>query len=212
MPDIQAFRGYRYDLGHVGSLSDVVAPPYDVIDEQLAGRAVQTSSGELRATDPQPSGTGRRRPANRYSRAARLWKNWTSEGVLRQEADPASTCTTRRSSTRGSRLVRRGMLCAVRLERFRRGKHLSRTKRRTPGPKADRLRLLGRCGVKLSPIFGVYPDPENVCQDLLEAAVAGQIPLEAATDEGVVHRLWPVTDVKVIAGRSRPPWPAAPCS
>ena len=35
MPEIQAFRGIRYDLGHVGSLSDVVAPPYDVIDETL---------------------------------------------------------------------------------------------------------------------------------------------------------------------------------
>jgi len=30
MPAIQAFRGIRYDLGHVGSLSRVVAPPYDV--------------------------------------------------------------------------------------------------------------------------------------------------------------------------------------
>ena len=35
MPDIQAFRGLRYDLGHVGALSDVVAPPYDVIDPAL---------------------------------------------------------------------------------------------------------------------------------------------------------------------------------
>ena len=35
MPEIQAFRGLRYDLGHVGSLSDVVAPPYDVIDPAL---------------------------------------------------------------------------------------------------------------------------------------------------------------------------------
>ena len=35
MPDIQAFRGIRYDLGHVGSLSEVVAPPYDVIGPDL---------------------------------------------------------------------------------------------------------------------------------------------------------------------------------
>ncbi len=35
MPQIQAFHGLRYDLGHVGSLSDVIAPPYDVIDGQL---------------------------------------------------------------------------------------------------------------------------------------------------------------------------------
>ena len=35
MPEIQAFRGLRYDLGHVGRLSDVIAPPYDVISTEL---------------------------------------------------------------------------------------------------------------------------------------------------------------------------------
>ena len=35
MADIRAFRAFRYDLGRVGSLSDVVAPPYDVIDPAL---------------------------------------------------------------------------------------------------------------------------------------------------------------------------------
>ena len=35
MPSIQAFHGIRYDLGHVGALSDVIAPPYDVIDEAM---------------------------------------------------------------------------------------------------------------------------------------------------------------------------------
>jgi len=35
MAEIRAFRGVRYDLGRVGALSDVVAPPYDVIDPAL---------------------------------------------------------------------------------------------------------------------------------------------------------------------------------
>src|SRR5437763_1344746 len=35
MADIRAFRGFRYDLGRVGTLSDVIAPPYDVIDATL---------------------------------------------------------------------------------------------------------------------------------------------------------------------------------
>src|SRR5688500_12614519 len=35
MPTIQAFRGLRYDLGHIGSLSDVVTPPYDVISPEF---------------------------------------------------------------------------------------------------------------------------------------------------------------------------------
>ena len=35
MPEIQAFRGIRYNLGRVGELSDVVTPPYDVIGPEL---------------------------------------------------------------------------------------------------------------------------------------------------------------------------------
>ena len=35
MAEVQAFRAFRYDLGRVGTLSDVIAPPYDVIDAAL---------------------------------------------------------------------------------------------------------------------------------------------------------------------------------
>ena len=35
MVQIEAFHGLRYDLAHVGSLSDVIAPPYDVIDPEF---------------------------------------------------------------------------------------------------------------------------------------------------------------------------------
>ena len=43
MADIRAFRGFRYDLGRVGSLSDVVAPPYDVIDPSLQQKLYDAS-------------------------------------------------------------------------------------------------------------------------------------------------------------------------
>ncbi len=53
MPVIQAFRGIRYDLGHVGSLSNVIAPPYDVIDAELQHAALREASGKRRAADSQ---------------------------------------------------------------------------------------------------------------------------------------------------------------
>ena len=34
MPNIQPFEGLRYNLAQVGNLSDVIAPPYDVISPQ----------------------------------------------------------------------------------------------------------------------------------------------------------------------------------
>ena len=43
MVQIEAFQGLRYDLAHVGSLSDVVAPPYDVIDPDLRYNVIKKS-------------------------------------------------------------------------------------------------------------------------------------------------------------------------
>ena len=48
MPNIAAFRALRYNLGHVGSLSDVIAPPYDVIGPELQDRLLgETQRGSL---------------------------------------------------------------------------------------------------------------------------------------------------------------------
>src|SRR4051794_8015453 len=43
MPDVRPFRGVRYDMTRVGAMSDVVAPPYDVIDPALQERLYQAS-------------------------------------------------------------------------------------------------------------------------------------------------------------------------
>jgi uncharacterized protein (DUF1015 family) len=67
------------------------------------------------------------------------------------------------------------------------------------GPKMDRLMLTAVCKANLSQIFGIYPDPSGEAQSRLEAAVTDQTPIEANDHLGVVHRLWPVTDVEVIS-------------
>jgi len=38
MADIRAFRATRYDLGRTGALAEVIAPPYDVIDQALSDK------------------------------------------------------------------------------------------------------------------------------------------------------------------------------
>ena len=35
MPNIQPLAAWRYNPARVGQLTDVIAPPYDVIDDQL---------------------------------------------------------------------------------------------------------------------------------------------------------------------------------
>ena len=88
MPELHAFRGLRYDLGHVGALSDVVAPPYDVIDS-----ALQTALYERHPANVIRLILNRAEPGDadddaRYARAAQFLKNWVREGVLSSRSRP----------------------------------------------------------------------------------------------------------------------------
>jgi uncharacterized protein (DUF1015 family) len=197
MPDISAFRGIRYDLGRVGSLSDVVAPPYDVIDTELQHALYDRHPANVVRLILNRDLPGDDEHANRYSRAARLLRSWLREGVLFTESDPAIYVYDQEFEYSGTRHTRRGFMCRVRLETFGQG-HIYPHEETHSRAKADRLRLLSACKANLSPVFGLYPDPQNEAQNILERTVAGTPPLEATDHLGVVHRMWPVTDVALI--------------
>ena len=134
---------------------------------------------------------------NRYTRAARLMRTWQREGVLFTEADPAIYVYHQVFNEGGTTYTRRGFMCRVRLERFGEG-NIYPHEETHGAAKADRLKLWSACKANLSQIFGLYPDEENEAQNMLEAAIAGVAPLEATDHLGVVHRIWPVTDVATI--------------
>lgn len=197
MPDIAAFRGIRYDLGHVGSLSDVIAPPYDVIDAELQQQLYDQSDFNCTRLILGKDQDGDDDSSNRYTRAAKYLKDWLRDQVLFTEGDPALYVYHQEFTEAGQTFTRRGFMCRTKLEPFGEG-NIYPHEETHGGAKADRLKLWQNCKANLSQIFGLYPDPENTAQDLLEAAIVGVTPLEATDHLGVVHRLWPVTDVDVI--------------
>jgi len=197
MPSISAFRGIRYDLGHVGSLSDIVAPPYDVIDPELQDQLYKKHPANVVRLILNRDEPGDDEHSNRYTRAARFLRNWLREGVLFTEGDPAIYVYHQEFEERGQRFTRRGFMCRTRLERFGEG-NIHPHEETHSGAKADRFKLWKACRANLSQIFGLYPDPENEAQSILEAAIVGQTPLVATDHLGVVHRVWPVTDISVI--------------
>lgn len=197
MADIQAFRGIRYDLGHVGSLADVIAPPYDVINEELQDSLYKKHPANvvrliLNRSEP---GDG---PDDKYKRAAKFLHHWIDEGVLVEENQPAIYVYHQIFEFGGTTYARRGFMARIRLERFGEGNIYPHEETHSAA-KADRLKLTSHCKANLSQIFGIYPDPENEAQELLEQAAAGLTPLEATDHLGVVHRMRVVTDLQVIA-------------
>ena len=87
MADIRAFRAHRYDLGRVGALSDVVAPPYDVIDAALQQGLYDRSPYNVIRLELNKEEAGDSANKNRYTRAGQFLRDWQQEGVVQQSFD-----------------------------------------------------------------------------------------------------------------------------
>src|SRR5262245_11216471 len=157
MADIQAFRAFRYDLGRVGALSDVVAPPYDVIGPELQDALYRKSEYNVVRLDLSKDEPGDGESNNRYTRAAGTLRDWLRDGVLQQDSARGLYVYEQEFAVEGRKYTRRGFLARVRLEPFGEGKIYAHEET-MPGPKADRLALFRATGMNLSPVFGLYPD------------------------------------------------------
>jgi uncharacterized protein (DUF1015 family) len=135
---------------------------------------------------------------NRYTRAAACLRDWQRDDVLVQDSARALYVYHQEFEAEGRRYTRRGFLARVRLERFGEGR-IYPHEETMAGPKADRLKLFRAAAMNLSPVFGLYPDPQGEVQALLDRAVGRALPLEATDHLGVVSRLWPVTDQHVVS-------------
>ncbi len=197
MPEIQAFRGLRYNMAQIGSLSDCIAPPYDVVDGKLQDHLYGLSPFNfLRLELNRPESDDVDDNAI-YQRAARIYRNWRNDGVLQMEPDPAIYVYHQEFVVDGEPLVRRGFMARVRLQRFGEGNIYPHEQTHAKA-KDDRLRLTRATQANLSQIFGLYPDEENRVQEILETAIAGKHGIEATDHLGVVHKMWPVTDLGII--------------
>jgi len=197
MPKISAFRGIRYNLAQVGSLSNVVAPPYDVVDAALQAQLYAASPYNfirLELTKPEPGDTD---PEAVYKRAATLFRQWCRDGVMQTEPDPAIYVYHQIFDHSGLTYTRRGFMARIELVRFGEGNIYPHEQTHAKA-KDDRLRLTRACVANMSQIFGLYPDPVNEAQNVLEAAVAGTAGMECIDHLGVMHRLWPVTNQTII--------------
>jgi uncharacterized protein (DUF1015 family) len=195
MADVQAFRALHYDLGVVGSLQSVVAPPYDVIDpEQRAALAARSAHNVVNVDLPQAPLGG-----DAYEEAERLLELWKRQGAVVRDDKPALWALQQDYvGPDGRQLTRRGIFARVRVEEYGPGK-IRPHERTHPGPKEDRLRLTRATQTNLSPIFSLYDDPANAAWAALEPHLGGD-PWGHATDaDGTLNKLWRIEDGGAVA-------------
>jgi uncharacterized protein (DUF1015 family) len=189
MADAQPIQTLRYNPEVAGPLEDLIAPPYDVIDDELRAQLVARSPHNVVEIDLPES----------YDGAAETLAEWRERGVLTQEDEPA-IWVLRQDYTApdGSTRTRRGFFARVRVEDYGAGR-IRPHERTHPGPKEDRLRLTRATRANLSPIFSLFPDASGAATEMLAHATSGD-PFAQVTDhEGTRNTLWRVSDPESIA-------------
>ena len=189
MAEVQPLKALHYNLAAIGDLADVVAPPYDVIDAERRRELLGRSPFNVVDLDLPEAPAG----GDPYEHAAETLEEWTLQGILAADREPALWALTQEySAPDGSRRVRRGVLCRVRVTPY--GPGLIRPHERTqPGPKQDRLRLTEATRHNLSPIFSLH---EGDAWRHLEGHTRADPWAEVVDDEDTVHRIWRVTDAE----------------
>jgi len=194
LANLRPFSGIHYSAKAGTDLSNLLAPPYDVLDDRSKA-ALQARhpnnivSIDLPFTPPKSVG-----PDEVYEKADTTLRAWLSAGILEQDRRPAMYPYTQTFDHGGKTYHRRGFICLVRLEPFGAG-HIVPHEKTYKGPIEDRLKLMHATGMQLSPVFGLFSDPRGEVTKLLYQN-AGK-PEREGTVDGVRNQLWSIIDAEV---------------
>jgi uncharacterized protein (DUF1015 family) len=187
--DAQPLRTLRYDQGVAGPLQDLIAPPYDVIDDAMRAELAARSPYNVVELDLPDS----------YDGAAETLAGWRERGVLVEEDEPAMWVLRQDyTAPGGSTRTRTGFFARIRVEDYGAGR-IRPHERTHPGPKEDRLKLTRATATNLSPIFSLFPDASGAAGETLAQVTREEPFAEAADDDGTRNALWRVADPDRIA-------------
>jgi uncharacterized protein (DUF1015 family) len=191
---IRPFAGIHYARHRDIDFSQVIAPPYDVLDEK--GKAALQAKHpnnivtiDLPHLPPKTVG-----PDEAYDKANMTLQAWLKGGVLKRDTRPALYPYTQSFEHNGRTAHRRGFVCLVRLSPFGQGQVVPH-ERTYDNPIEDRLKLMRATGMQLSPIFGLYSDSRNEVTRLLYQNLGR--PEVNGTLDGVQHSMWSQIDAEL---------------
>jgi uncharacterized protein (DUF1015 family) len=178
------FPGIRYDLGKV-ELANVIAPPYDVIDDagraELAGRDPHNA---VRVDLPDPADGERR-----YEVAHSVLQGWLADGTLVTDDGPTFTAY-RMVAVDDAGVERRTTGVIGALELSPPGTDILPHEHTTPKAKSDRLDLLRSSRANLSAIWAL-----SLAKGLTDLLPIEEAPLADVVDgDGVRHTVWRIDD------------------
>jgi len=192
--NFKSFKAYRYDSGKV-EMAQVIAPPYDVIDSERQERLYAQSPYNCIRLILNKGESRDSLSNNRYTRAHDFLKTWCQQSILTEES-AASYYLYRQTFTdlvTGETRQRVSLLGRLKVEPFDKGVVVAHEKTMAR-PKKDRMELIKATEANLSPIFGLFDDPEGEVAPLFQRVLSRSCVFEVEDEDKVRHALWIIQD------------------
>jgi len=210
MPHVYPFRAVQYANAprSEGSsdLSDLIAPPYDVLDAQSKAALLKKHPRNVVGIDLPHIPAKELGPPAAYETAAASFRSWLADGNMTRRTTPAMFVYRETFQFGGKHHQRTGMACTIDTLPFgpRQGGGILPHEETFSGPKEDRFALMKASKAQFSPIFGLHQDEYGRATSILTTVMKSRKPdIIARTSEGfggpVLHEVWTIEDAPTIA-------------
>lgn len=192
MPLICPFRGLRPAPGRA---SDVVAPPYDVLNtEEAREHAQDRPYSFLHISKPEIDLPEKTDPfaADVYEKGRNNFQEMLSEDILRRDESPAYYFY---------RLImgkhqQTGLVAVVSVDEYN-ANRIRKHEFTRPDKEDDRVRQIDVLNAQTGPVFLTYPHSDDI--DLIAGkATTGKADIDITARNGVRHTVWVVNDLAMI--------------
>lgn len=190
MAEIRPLRAFRYKEELSDQIGDLVSPLFDVVSEKQRNALYKNPLNSIHLSVPIGE--------NASNDAQKLLEQWKSQGTIIQEDKPAIYGYYQHFSLPGStkEYVRKGFICNIRVYDWDE-EIILRHENTIPHSVNDRLELIEKTQLNVSPTHGLYTDENHTIEDYLDASMSNPV-YETEDYQGVKDVLSVIDDPETI--------------
>ncbi len=190
MAEIKPIRAWRYNESLEQKIDELTSPLFDVVSDRQRNALYQNPYNSIHLSVPQGSDAA--------NKAGQLLENWKNEGVIVQDKLPAIYVYYQYFKLAGStkEFCRKGFICHIRAYDWNE-RVILRHENTIPKSVNDRIELLEKTELNVSPTHGLYTDSEHELERFMDEAITVAI-YEGEDYQGVRDVLAVIQDANII--------------
>lgn len=192
MAEIKPLRAWRYNKELTQNIEELTSPLFDVVSEKQREKLYQNPYNSIHLSVPKGN--------NAFEGAKNLLQEWKNEGIIKQDTLPGIYVYYQHFSLAGSdkTYCRKGFICKIRAYDWNdKDSMILRHENTMPKSVNDRVDVLDKTQLNVSPTHGLYSDPSFELEGYMDESMNNPI-YETEDYQGVRDVLSVIHDAKII--------------